>query len=330
MATNGGFLINQGEVLVKTETTVGVDAVPTPGSNALTAYNIKIEPLGQSESSTRQPLMGPGVMGVQTPIAGKRYSKFSMQIPVVGAAGAGTAVAYAALLKACGISEAVVASTSVTYADAGASSPCTIYVYAGPGRGTATYRLYKIFGFSGNVKISGDDGKEAMWHFEGMGAYVDPTDASAPAAPTLTEVAAASLLGVAVSLNFGSSYSPVLKSFEVDFGSDVKMSEDMTQGGGYRSGLVVNRIPKFTFDMEEDLAANFDPYALWDANTPGVITVGPVGSGAGLIWTLTIARAGIEKPDVQAGDGILRCKLTGQCARSVAALTTPAAKVVFT
>lgn len=333
MATNAGFVIQQGIFLCKTETTIGTDAVPTVGSNALVIEEINIQPLGQSESQTRQPLMGPGIIGVQTPVAGKRHAKLSFKIPVVGAAGAGTAVNYAPVLKACALAETLTASTSAAYSDGATTVPCTIYVYAGPAQGTTTWRLYKFLGVAGNVKMTGEDGKAAMWEFDMMGAYVEPTDVSAPSSPALVEVVPTSLLGVTLSLNWGSAYTPVCKSWEIDFGGEVVMREDMAQLSGYRAGIMKGRIPKFSFDIEEDLAANFNPYAYFAANTPGSITIGPVGPGGGspgLNYTISIPRAGIEKPDPKAQDGLMRMVLAGQCARNVSTLSTAAVSATFT
>jgi hypothetical protein len=99
-------------MLHKIETTYGEDAAPT-AANAILGANVTFTPIEGQEVSRdiMLPYMGnPGVV-----LAGM-YARIEFDIEIAGAGAAGTIPKYGSILRAAGMSETVVAGTSVTYA----------------------------------------------------------------------------------------------------------------------------------------------------------------------------------------------------------------------
>lgn len=99
-------------ILIKSEATVGTDAVPTGLLNWIEARNVNLVPLDAEkvDRNIEVPYYGNG----GTLIVGK-YAKLSFDAALVGAGAAGTAPKIAPLLLAAGFAETVTAGTSVAY-----------------------------------------------------------------------------------------------------------------------------------------------------------------------------------------------------------------------
>jgi hypothetical protein len=99
-------------ILVKIETTYGVDSVPTGGANAILVSNQSINPL--NAQNVDRALVRP-YFGGSEQLTGTRYKEVSFDVEFVGSGTAGTAPAWGPLLRACGMAETVTASTRVDY-----------------------------------------------------------------------------------------------------------------------------------------------------------------------------------------------------------------------
>ncbi len=98
-------------MLHKLETEYGTDAVPL-AANAIIATNITFTPF-QAEEVNRD-LMLP-YMGNQGMILAAIHGRLEFDVEIAGAGAAGTVPRYGSLLRACGLSETVTATTSVEY-----------------------------------------------------------------------------------------------------------------------------------------------------------------------------------------------------------------------
>jgi len=105
-------------ILAKTETTYGTDPTPTGATNAILVRNLEITPL-QADTVTRD-LIRP-YLGNSDQLLAQTRVEVTFEVELAGSGAAGTAPAYGAVLKACGLSETVVATTSVTYAPVSSS-----------------------------------------------------------------------------------------------------------------------------------------------------------------------------------------------------------------
>jgi hypothetical protein len=330
MATYGGIIRRSAILLCKSEVTPGTDPTPTIGSNALVAYEVSLNPLGNNSAYTRKPIVGDAQLGVQQPIPQIRSATLSFKVPAHGAAAAGTAPDYGPALKACGCSETIVASTSVTYRLIATATTCTFWFYAGPSAdvGSTNWKIYEMNGCVGNAKyVVGADGEPPMWEFEFQGTYVEPIDAADPGDPTLIEIMAPSSLGVPFSWN---SHTPIVKSFELDFGNNVVPRKDLVQTSGIRAFILEDRTPKISMQVEEELAAGNNYWNDYTAKVGASLTTGLIGSTAGNRHTVTASKAALESVSMSDSDGLMTLDLAFQAAFSVAALSTSAVTIAYT
>ena len=112
-------------LLAKTEDTYGTDSTPTGSANAILVRNLEIVPL-QSDIVQRE-LIRPYLGNYEQLLANTRV-QVTFEVELAGSGTAGTAPAYGPVLKACGLAETLVATTSATYAPVSTSfSSVTLY-----------------------------------------------------------------------------------------------------------------------------------------------------------------------------------------------------------
>jgi hypothetical protein len=112
-------------ILAKIESTYATDSTPD-GTFAILVRNLEITPL-ESETVSRD-LIRP-YLGASDQLLAQTRVSITFEVEMAGSGAAGTAPAYGPLLKACGLSETIVISTSVTYAPvSSAFSSASIYM----------------------------------------------------------------------------------------------------------------------------------------------------------------------------------------------------------
>ena len=99
-------------VLFKTETTAGVDAIPTGGANAMLVGDVEVRPL-VANNVNRDRLRS--YIGGNAALVGPKYKEISFNVEMVGSGAAGTAPAWGPVLRACAFAETIIASTRVDY-----------------------------------------------------------------------------------------------------------------------------------------------------------------------------------------------------------------------
>src|SRR5690348_10332001 len=100
-------------LLAKVETTYGTDSVPTGLANAILIKNLNVTPMDATLVS--RDLIRP-FLGANQQLVADAHVKLDFEVEIAGAGAAGTAPGYGPLLRACGMSETILAATSVTYA----------------------------------------------------------------------------------------------------------------------------------------------------------------------------------------------------------------------
>lgn len=114
-------------VLVKVETTIGTDAVPTGGANAMLVGNVDVRPL-VANSVNRDRLRS--YIGGNAALVGTKYKEISFDVEMVGSGTAGIAPAWGACMRACAFAETLIASTRVDYTPiTDAQETVTIYAW---------------------------------------------------------------------------------------------------------------------------------------------------------------------------------------------------------
>lgn len=278
-------------ILAKTETTYGTDPTPTGGSNAVLVRNIEVTPL-QADVVTRD-IIRPYLGNYEQLLANQRV-EITFEVELAGSGAAGTAPAYGALLKACGLSETVVASTSVTYAPVSSTfSSCTIY-FNNDGV------QHKITGARGTFTINGEVGAIPVISFSMTGIYNAPTDTAAGAV-TYGNQATPVLFKEGNTSGFQLfSYSGCLQSFSLDIANEILYRELV---GCTKSVTITDRKPNGTVVIEAPTIAAKDYWTIATGNTTGNLTF-QHGQTAGNIVTFTASTVDIANPSYTDQDGV--------------------------
>ncbi len=278
-------------ILAKTESTYGTDPTPTGSSNAILVRNLEITPL-QAETVSRD-LIRP-YLGVSDQLLAQTRVEVTFEVELAGSGTAGTAPAYGPVLKACGLSETVVATTSVTYAPVSSSfSSCTIYFHNDGIR-------HKVTGCRGTWSISAEVGTIPFITFTMTGIYNAPTDESLPS-PTYANQAAPLIFKNGNTSNFSIfSYSGCLQSLNFDLANETIYRELV---GCTKEVLITNRAPSGTVVIEAPSIATKDFFTIANGSSTGSISF-QHGSTGGNIVTFTTAQSDIGSPTYSDQDGI--------------------------
>jgi hypothetical protein len=278
-------------ILAKSEATYGTDSTPTGASNAILVRNLEITPL-QAETVSRD-LIRP-YLGVSDQLLAQTRVEVTFEVELAGSGTAGTAPAYGPVLKACGLSETVVAATSVTYAPVSSSfSSCTIYFHNDGIR-------HKVTGCRGTWSVSAEVGTIPFITFTMTGIYNAPTDETLPS-PTYANQAAPLIFKNGNTSNFSIfSYSGCLQSLSFDLANETVYRELV---GCTKEVLITNRAPSGTCVIEAPSIATKDFFTIANGSSTGSISF-QHGATAGNIVTFTTAQSDIGSPTYSDQDGI--------------------------
>lgn len=277
-------------ILVKKETTYGTDSTPA-GTDALLVRNLDITPI-EADVVSRD-LIRPYLGNSPQLLANSRVS-ITFQVELAGSGTAGTAPRFGAVLQACGMSETIVATTSVTYAPVSAAfSSATIY-FNNDGI------LHKATGCRGSFTLNAEVGQIPTIDFTMIGVYNAPTDTAAPA---VTYSAQASPLvfrqGNTSAFQFF-SYAGCLQSVSFDMANETVYRELV---GCTKEVLITNRAPSGTVMIEAVALATKDYFNIAQTETTGNLTF-LHGTTAGNRVTLTASQCDISNPSYSDQDGI--------------------------
>jgi hypothetical protein len=157
-------------LLAKIEVTKGLDPVPVPADNAIRI--ISAVPAVTIDNIER-PIVKP-TMGQLAHLMGKRMIVLTIELELRGSGAAGTAPDYGVLLRACGLDETIVVSTSVAYDPLTASlESVTIYWYEDG-------LLWKLKGSVGDLAITYAMNSQTRATITMSAPYEDPTTVAKP------------------------------------------------------------------------------------------------------------------------------------------------------
>ena len=156
---------------VKEETTYGTDIVPTSAANSILAKVSDVQPV-VAEFADRDNLRP--YLGSAGKVQVSNHSELTIEFELAGASAAGTVPGWAALLKACGFGETVVASTSVTYKPiSSAFKSVSVYYYLDG-------LLHKMIGCMGTASLSLNSRGIPMVSVKLTGLYSATSDTTLP------------------------------------------------------------------------------------------------------------------------------------------------------
>lgn len=272
------MLINREVILAKIESSYNTDAAPTAADNA-----ILVEGPSWSHEGARL-IERSGVkasIGKEQSIFGGTLKSVTFETEIKGSGAAGTAPEIGPLLRACGLDETIVASTSVTYAPVSTGfESITIYYYSDG-------LLHKITGARGNVSITLEAGAvgKASFTFTGHDAGVTDT---AMVSPTYDSTIPVPIINVPFSIG---GYSAAISSLSLDMGNSVTTPADMSASDGFGETIITARDVAGSIDPEQVLIATKDYLTEWKNGTTMNLQTGVIGSTAGNRFALTAGAA---------------------------------------
>lgn len=277
-------------ILAKTEATYGTDSTPA-GTDAVLVRALDVTPL-ESDVVSRD-LIRPYYGNSDQLLANTRV-RCSFEVELAGSGTAGTAPRYDALLKSCGMSATIVASTSVTYAPVSASfSSCTI-----------VYNLdgvqHKLTGARGTVSMNCQLGQIPVLQFEMTGIYNAPTDTAAPAVTYSNQATPLIFKDGNTSAFQFFSYAGCLSSVSFNLANEIIYRELI---GCTKEILITDRKPAGDVVIEAPTIATKDYFSLALGTSTGNLTF-LHGTTAGNRVTFTASQVDVTQPTYGDQDGI--------------------------
>lgn len=277
-------------IQVKKESTYGTDSTPA-GTDALLVRNLEITPI-EADVVSRD-LIRP-YLGNSPQLLANTHVSLTFQVELAGSGTAGTAPRYGAILQACGLSETIVASTSVAYAPvSSAFSSATIYFNNDGIR-------HALTGSRGTFTLNAEVGQIPTIDFTMIGVFNAPTDTPLP---TTTYSAQASPLifkqGNTSGFQFF-SYAGCLQSVSLDIANETVYRELV---GCTKEILITNRAPSGTVMIEAVALATKDYFSLAQTETTGNLTF-LHGTTAGNRVLLTAGQCDITNPSYADQNGV--------------------------
>jgi len=262
-------------LMAKIETTNDTDAVPVVGTNDVRILSGKIsmppEILARKVVKT--------TMGQKAHlISPKRLMQLDLEIELKPSGAAGTPPEFGPLLQACGLSETIIAATSVAYDPITSGiKKCSDYWYDDG-------LLYKLIGSVGGGTLDAQIGKVIMVKLALKAPFVEPTAVAVPATASMVFQSAAPLvMSSADVISDGTAIK--VGAFTFDFGNEIQQHYTT----GQNVFRIVDRVPKIKFTKDSVSTA-----AEWQALTAGtdVSFSATFGSSAGnkLVLTAPAAR----------------------------------------
>jgi hypothetical protein len=242
------LLLRKRLIVIETESSYGSDPTPT-GADAVLVRDLTITP--QSSDVVSRDLIRP-YLGASQQLLANTKVECTFSVEMAGSGTAGTAPQYGKALKACGLSETVVDSTSVTYEPVSSSfSSVTIYYMIDGVRHKAT-------GCRGTVSISAEVGSIPTLDFSFTGIYNAPDD-SALLTPTYANQDDPLVFKNGNVTGFQLlSYSGALQSFSFDLGNTSVYRELV---GGTKEVLITDRAATGSVSIEAVLMGTKDYFA---------------------------------------------------------------------
>ena len=225
-------------LLAKLESSYGSDPNPTGSANAVLVRSLEISPF-QSDAVERELIRG--YMGNYETLHANQRVEVTFEVEMAGSGAAGTAPAWGPVMKACGNSQTIVSSTSVTYAPVSSSfDSVTLFFFQDGVRHIVT-------GARGSFSISAELGAIPTISFTMIGIYNAPTD-DANATPTYQNQAKPVLFknGNTTSQQLF-SYAGAVQSFSFDQNNQTVYRELV---GGTKEVLITDRRPGGSIVLE--------------------------------------------------------------------------------
>ena len=283
-------------ILAKAESSYGSDPTPTGSANYVQVIDLNIEPIVSDEVS--RDLIRP-YMGNYEVIPANTRVNVTFDVEMAGSGSAGTAPKYGAILKACGLSETVVSSTSVTYAPVTTpSDSVTLFVnYDGI--------RHKVTGARGTFSLNCEVNNIPRISFTLTGIFNAPTDTALPTV-TVSNQASPLIFKNGSTSNFAIfGFAAALQSWNLDFNNEVIYRELV---GGTKEVLITDRRPSGTAVIESPALSAHNFFTDYTGTSTGTNTW-LHGTVAGNKVTVSCPQTDLGQPTYEESDGITMLSL---------------------
>ena len=283
-------------ILAKAESSYGSDPTPTGSANYVQVIDLNIEPIVSDEVS--RDLIRP-YMGNYEVIPANTRVNVTFDVEMAGSGSAGTAPKYGAILKACGLSETVVSSTSVTYAPVTTpSDSVTLFVnYDGI--------RHKVTGARGTFSLNCEVNNIPRISFSLTGIFNAPTDTALPTV-TVSNQASPLIFKNGSTSNFAIfGFAAALQSWNLDFNNEVIYRELV---GGTKEVLITDRRPSGTAVIENPALSAHNFFTDYTGTSTGTNTW-LHGTTAGNKVTVSCPQTDLGQPTYEESDGITMLSL---------------------
>ena len=242
------LLLRKRLILIETESTYGTDATPD-GADAVLVRDLNITP--QQSDVVNRDLVRP-YLGASEQLLANTRVECTFSVELTGSGTAGTAPAYGKALQACGLSETIVAATSVTYAPVSASFDSVTIYYNIDGL------RHKVTGARGTCSINASVGEIPSIDFSFTGVYNAPDDSALPTATYANQATPLIFKNGNTSSFQLLSYAGALQSFSFDLGNSLVYRELV---GGTKEVLLTDRAATGSTTLEAISIATKDYFA---------------------------------------------------------------------
>lgn len=282
-------------LLAKIESAYGTDSTPA-ATDALMVSALEVQPL-QLELKDRELILG--YLGNTGMVVGQRLVSVSFDVEISGSGAAGTAPKWSALMQACGFSEAIVGSTSVTYALISSGfKGVTLYFFADGVR-------HKVTGCRGTWSMSMETGEIPKISFSFTGIFNAPTDETQPS-PTFSNQANPVVVNSANTATLQvHGYAACLSAFSLDLANETPFRQ---LAGCTQQVMITDRKPAGEVTIEAPTIAAKNYFSAASTQTAGQFSW-VHGTTAGNIVTFTAPTCTLGSPEYDDSDGIIMLKL---------------------
>ncbi len=277
-------------VAAKIETTYGTDASPS-GSNAILVRNLTLTP--QESDFADRNLIRPYLGRSQQIPAGIR-AVLEFEVEIAGSGAAGTAPGWGALMRSCGFSETISASTSVTYAPISTSFESTTVYFNVDGV------LHKLTGCRGTMSLSLQVKQLPTFKFTLTGIYNTVTDTAALTPSYTIFQTPLPVTNVNTTPFTLHGYSAVMSELSIDLSANIV---HRTLVGGSEQVLFTDRQPQGSITVEATTVAAKDWWTLAKNSTTGALSL-THGTVAGNKVTIAAPNVQLTKPTYTDLDGV--------------------------
>lgn len=297
-----GISVREQALYAAVEATPGT-AETLAGTDVLQVMNLQPNPVENIRLLERQIIRSS--LNPEQAVYGGALFSFQFDVELKGSGSAGSAPRLGRLLRACGMDETIVASTSVTYtpsSDMANHDTVTIGYREGP-----NYRVVK--GCRGNVTFNLTAGEYGVLSFRMVGKIHSESEASAPV-PVFETTIPRAFLGATFSI--GGTSIPI-EALTFDLQNNIAIAPDPNQTDGFGEIRITERNTQGTVNPEAQKISTKDFIALLRSGTTQAIQTGTIGSTAGNRWAIAVPKAYFREIGYGEREGLLTKEITFGC-----------------